>query len=234
MRGRELILAIVLLGCRQADNSPRRTDSASSTPVAGGAWYDKTRMLDVNGDGRPDTVRLRAVGHRADSLAITLSFLSGTQELYKTEWTSAYELVDPPLPENPPAATLDSFVRHRLDRVLADVKLMPFDTIDVAKPWDRSSDCGPDPSGNLLPCIAEAMQEELAHVDWSRVPDSAVENEQARIRKRPFDTAEVLAIAADMKARRSPNVVISYGYETTMVLAWSERKHRFYVEESCC
>jgi hypothetical protein len=215
-----------------------RTGSDSVLPVVirvPNLWYEKTRLLDVNGDGRPDTVRLRALGHRADSLAITLSFLSGRDELYKTEWYSGYELVDPPLPKNPPTAVLDSFVRHRLDRVLADIELSPFDTTSLNKPWDKTTQCAGDPGAGLLSCIiGEAMQEETAHVDWSKVPATAAIARLDSTHALPFDTAEVIAIGTEMNARRLPNVTISYGYETTMILAWSERKHRFYVVESCC
>ncbi len=125
----------------------------------------------------PDTVRLRAVGHSADSLLIELTFRSGGTVHWREDWASDYELVvAPPLAD---AAARDSFVRGRLQRALASVEVEPFDPAAYATMAD------------------------------------------------PVDSALV---------RRPPReqVSFSYGFETTVVLAWDPAAATLRRLHACC
>jgi len=91
-------------------------------------------VQDLTGDGAPDTLALRAFGHRGDSLNIAFTITSRGAEVFRESWTSSYELIDPPLPPNPPLATVDSYIRGQLKAEFGHVHIEPFDTSAFSKP----------------------------------------------------------------------------------------------------
>jgi len=114
---------------------------------------------------------MTAYGRRGDSLLIVLVFLVNGREAYRFTWPSAYELVDPDLPDTM-QATVDAYIRDRLRYVLARISIEPLD--------------------------AASLRE--THLS------SAVRS------LRPLPAHEV---------------VFSYGYESTLFLAWDSRTKRF-------
>ena len=127
-----LLAAVVAVGCSTSDTTreaPRdsaiaRTPAADSVDSARAiletAWYERTRMLDLTGDGQPDSARLVAAGQRPDSLRISLVFVVAGTEKYRETWGSSYEL------QHLDSARLRSTrlagtLRARLDSVLASV-----------------------------------------------------------------------------------------------------------------
>lgn len=87
----------------------------------------------------PDTVRLQALGRAADSLRIALTFRSGGAERWREEWGSEYELMVPTPPTE--AAAREEYLRKRLERALASVRVEPFDSSDyvtMADPIDSA------------------------------------------------------------------------------------------------
>jgi len=60
------------------------------------AWFSETRTIDLDGDGRPDTVKIIAVGPSSDRLHVTLSLLVSGKESWQEQWNSDYMLIDPP------------------------------------------------------------------------------------------------------------------------------------------
>src|SRR5690606_26466752 len=102
-------------------------------------WLTRDRILDFTGDGIADTVRLTAVGSAVDSLRISLAFLSGGVERWRTEWGSEYELVIPAAPVEEAARA--EHLPERLHRIMASIQVEPFNRIDyvtMAQPVDSA------------------------------------------------------------------------------------------------
>ena len=121
------MLGLAAMAAGACDDARRAPSSASPASAAAdpAVWHTRERTLDFTGDGKPDTVRLRALGRSPDSLRIELTFRSGGAVRWREEWASDYELaVAPPLADE---AARASFVRGRLDRALASVEVEPFD-----------------------------------------------------------------------------------------------------------
>lgn len=219
--------AVVGGACRDRDQVPAlETVNARDT-----LWYARARALDATADGKPDTLWLRAHGRRGDSLDIALTMVSAGREILREEWASDYMLVDPPFIRPAPQAVVDSFVRARLDSTLARVSLVPVARLDFRAEWPPVfADCTGDPRD----CIAYALREERAAVDWTKLSQDSARAARLRIETDPFDTAAVLAIADDIRRNAGHYLSLSYGYETSLSYAWSPRAQRFYKVFECC
>lgn len=145
---RQLRLGVVMLatmtgiGCSTAETArDTMRDSAApfgaaaapsdSASMAGaGAWYDRTRMLDLTGDGQPDSARLVAEGRQTDSLRITLTLSVAGAVKHRERWGSSYELalLDSADRESSRVAGM---LRARLDSVLASVVVERLDAPGV-------------------------------------------------------------------------------------------------------
>ena len=99
---------------------------AQSTSGTQRLWYSAERKLDLDGDAILDRVSLTAVGTRSDSLKIFLRLLVGPTVAWNEEWTSEYNLVDPP--EFTSTSERDSYIRDAFDRTLETVEREPFDS----------------------------------------------------------------------------------------------------------
>lgn len=136
-----LLAAAIGIGCSAQETASDARDSAvarepatapvDSTPgAAGGAWYDRTRMLDLTGDGQPDSARLVATGSRTDSLQITLTFVVAGDVKHRESWGSSYELaLLDSLTRG--SARAEGILRARLDSVLASVVVERLDAPGV-------------------------------------------------------------------------------------------------------
>ncbi len=172
------------------------------------AWYHRTRVLDVTGDGRGETLDLQARGPSSDSSVVTFRVIVDGAVAFTETWSSEYELVDPP-PEAATAAGRDSLVRAALDGTLARVRVNPVDTTNWTGPWTaKGDDCMGDPRD----CLAVAFRQRGA----------------------ALDTAAVLRIAGEMRRPGAVQFTLSYGYETTMHLVWSPSARQVFVIHSCC
>jgi hypothetical protein len=128
-----VLAMIATLGCspgETTDQPPRDTTRESAAAGAPSPWYHRTRALDLTGDGEADSIRVEALGVRADSLAITLSFVVDGEEKHRERWGSSYELtlVDSAA-RVPPRA--DVALRAQLDSVLASVVVQRLDAPGV-------------------------------------------------------------------------------------------------------
>ena len=118
-----------LTGCPRSESPAADTTTSaagdSTARVASAAWYERTRTLDLTGDGIADSIRLEARGVRTDSLRIALRLLVDGAEAHREEWGSSYELalVDSAIRTGPQA---DSVLRARLDSVLGSVRVQRF------------------------------------------------------------------------------------------------------------
>jgi hypothetical protein len=172
-------LAMTVQGCQPADDPPRGARAESPAATAPAPWYRRTRMLDLTGDGRADSIHLEAVGARPDSLRVTLSLVVDGEEKHRETWGSSYELalLDTAARRSP---DLDAVLRAKLDSVLASVVMERLDA----------------PGVRLM--------------------------------------AEDSATIAGVDPRPTHRVSFSYGYETTVRLAWDGPRLRFVRLWSCC
>ncbi len=189
-------------GCvrgRVADHrSSPPTEHASTTLSVAGVdenqgpplWYKHVLQRDVTGDGRAESLVLRAYGTRGDSLQILFTIMSGGDEVFRTTWQSESELVDPPLPSTPSRAALDSFMRVRLDAFFNRLDISSVDTSAIGN-GSKPSDC-------------------------------------------PNNAADCRAIVDDIRRNTKYQLTFSYGYESIITIAWSERFHRFVEIAACC
>ena len=128
------LIAALTLGVTPGCSAPEPPNEPASSAtvaepeaeVASSSWYDRTRTLDLTGDGQADSVRLQATGGRPDSLRITLRLMVAGDEKHREEWGSSYELalVDSASRSGP---RVDTVLRARLDSVLASVVVQPLD-----------------------------------------------------------------------------------------------------------
>ncbi len=132
-----VLLVIAQSACQQRDGQSVQQQLAASAPSET-VRYRAVRVLDLTGDGRPDSVILTASGHRSDSLSVVLVFVVDSGEAYRHTWPSAYELVDPDLPDTT-QASVDRYVRGRLDQILQGVHTEPLDTTTLLELGDSSA-----------------------------------------------------------------------------------------------
>lgn len=209
----------------------RQQSSASTAQAPASSWYAQSRLLDATGDGQPDTVWLRANGHRGDSLDIALTVVAAGREVLRESWQSDYMLVDPPFDRPAARAVVDSFVRARLDSTLARVSLEPVANLQFRAQWPPVKvGCEED----ARDCIAGVLRDEGTTVDWGSLSSDSAIALRKRIDNAPFDTAAVIAIAEDIRRNTRNYVLFGYGYETSVAYAWSPRAQRFFMVFFCC
>ncbi len=110
-------------------------------------WYQRLVERDVTGDDRVDSLLLRAYGRASDSLEVVFTIRSDGHEIYRSTWESSDELLDvyphPPLPRNPPRATVDTILRTALDNFFTRLRVEPLDT-SLLENGKVPSDCPHD------------------------------------------------------------------------------------------
>src|SRR5256714_11383954 len=121
-----LVLVVALMACDERGAQPVHKPAARSAQPDT-VWYRAARVLDLTGDGRPDSIILTANGRRGDSLVVVLVFLVDGREAYRLTWPGGNELVDPPLPATT-QTSLDAYLPRRLRQILRGVRTEPPDT----------------------------------------------------------------------------------------------------------
>jgi hypothetical protein len=204
-----LVALSCVLACAESEPRPSTdaVSSSSSIREADSVWYHRVRLLDVTGDGRPDSLDLQARGRSSDSSVFTFRVIVDGKVAFTDSWSSAYELVDPP-PEAATPAGRDSLLRASLDTTLSRIRLRPIDPSDWSGPWSAAGD---DCLGDPRDCVALELR-----------------------RRGALDTAAVLRIATDMRRPDAVQFTLGYGYETTLNLAWSPSAQEVFVVYSCC
>ncbi|MGE5926497.1 MAG: hypothetical protein ACM357_04020 [Gemmatimonadota bacterium] len=128
---------LVFAAC--APDRPEKPPTTPDAPAADVVWFGRERTLDFTGDGQADTVELRATGRDPDSLRVALTFRADGEVRWREEWSSEYELVDPPPLAD--SAARARYVRSRFERALASVEVEPFDRVSyvtMANPVDST------------------------------------------------------------------------------------------------
>ena len=132
-----LVTVIAVVGAWACSSPEPAREAAIDSTAAGPAtddatapWYERTRTLDLTGDGEADSVRLVATGERTDSLRIALVFLVAGEEKHREQWGSSYELalVDSAVRRG---GRVDSALRAELDAVLASIEVERLGTSGV-------------------------------------------------------------------------------------------------------
>ena len=126
-----LIAVTIALGCSTSETTSdvsRDSASPSATAIEPAPWYRSTRVLDLTGDGRPDSVRLDAMGARPDSLDISLVLIVDGREAHQERWGSSYELT---MLDSAARTRVDGVLRARLDSVLESVTVQRLDAPGV-------------------------------------------------------------------------------------------------------
>ncbi len=213
------------------------TGQATHSPPV---WYRAQIARDLTGDGRPDTLVLEARGTRPDSLHAVFRIRSDGREVYRQDWSNEDEFEDFPFPEEPRARadSIARFARRRLEAFLSPNRFAPLDISQAKEPWEigEGHACQGDPRDCIawyLRFEAQVRKRLAAGRDSVPQPGNAYGAFVDSIEAAPFDTAHVRAIWADM--RHTPySFAMSYGYETTLVIAWSQLAKRFFVLFACC
>jgi hypothetical protein len=183
-----LALILLLSACRSqprvagdaVDSSAHRAqpDSDANLATVGAPWFREEREIDLTGDGRPDTIIVRADGPSSDRLLVTLSFRVDGAERWREQWHSDYMLIDPPeFPEGEPGRA--AYIRRGLRRTLEGVSVKPFDSANYGQ-------------------MADSV-------------DSTI------IRQPPRE-----------------QILLGYGYETTLAVAWDPVSKSFRHLWACC
>ena len=232
-----ILFGILILTFALALKSATAQAVGSARPV----WFRSQITQDLTGDGRPDTLVLEARGTQADSLSVVFQIRSAGRQIYYEEWNNEYDFVDLSFPTEPGARadSLSRLARHPLQSFLGPNRLIRLDTTAAKEPWPVAEprSCHGDPRD----CIAWYFRFEAqirGRVAAGR--DSLPEGGQPyrafldSIQAAPFDTARVRTIWADMRQHTPHSFVMSHGYETTKVIAWSRVERRFLVLFECC
>jgi hypothetical protein len=211
-------------GVSEKPETPRQIAvAASSSPASTQAapWFEDVRVIDLTGDGVPDTARLATLGQTVDSLEIVFTIQSSGMTVYRNSWERAYALSGAD-EEGGGAPRSDSALRAQLQAFLGRLEVKPLDRRELQQPWSGKTD---DCSEDFLNCIALELLNDSTRTAGFKAGRSLVPL---------FDTAAVYGIVADMLSNSVPVVTYSYGSESTARIAWSPVKHRFFTLWECC
>lgn len=209
MRLPSLLAGLALIGC--AEKVP------DTVP-----WFSAAREVDLTGDGKPDTLVLRALGPAADSLAVALIAVIDGDSIAIDQWASSYELVDPPDSVVASETARAAYLRSAFTTTLTRAQVRSFSDSTLDREWiPRSAGygCMDDPHE----CLMQELRRELRDSTWRG--DAAVA---------PFDTARARAIVSELRSSARAALRYSYGFESTVIKIWSPLSRRFYLLHACC
>lgn len=202
-------------------------------------WHRVQRVIDITGDGKPDTLSLTAFGTEPDTLHIVLQIHSAGRVVYTDRWVNTDEFIDYDSATVRDRRALARDVRRKLDSFFADSNFSQIredTTIGASSNTATGSDCGMP-----LECVASDLRFE--HATRARVrrglsptpsTSSAYYDFMERVERSPFDTALVRRIGAEWRTSRALSFTYSHGYETTQTIVWSGVARRFFRVYECC
>ena len=175
---------------------------------------------DFIGNGVIDTLRIESDGLPVDGGRIRLTISIAGEEVHQVGWGTLYELGLHDIPPDTPEEEKQLILRASLEEKLNDVSAAPFDRRWAQQPWTRPEpDCLYDPRN----CIALELLREAGDAEppWRNIT--------AR-----FDRAAVESIVQDMLENTAYQLSLLYGYESSVTLAWSHERERFFTLIACC
>lgn len=103
----------------------------------GTEWYRNSRPFNITGSNPRDSIVLRAVGRRADSLAVTMTFYVDGAVKHRQQWSSEDELYEADSLRSAPTR-LAAFLRTRFNDILKGVKREPINREQVRHMGDAA------------------------------------------------------------------------------------------------
>ena len=155
-----------------------------------------------------------------DSGIIRLTISIAGEEVYQVGWGTLYELGQHDIPPDTPEEEKQLILLASLETKLKDLSAVPFDRRWAQQPWTRpGDDCLYGPRN----CIAIELLREAGDAErpWRNIT--------AR-----FDRVAVESIAQDMLENTAYQLSFLIGYETSVTLAWSHERERFFTLAECC
>lgn len=195
-------------------------------------WYRAIDVRDLTGDGIPDTLILRATGHRVDSLQVTLDIRSQGRGLYHEAWLSNwYFQYDAPL-YRIDEQTKRSRVFHHLRAFFRPESFALLDTAGAGRPW-RPSEDDRDPRNSIA--FDFKYGRALDSLMRTHVPrDSAQSIARRDALTASLDSSYILRVWQDLARRRPMTFTFFSGGEYTRTIVWSPVVRRFVIVFSCC
>ena len=199
--------------------SPLRAQTSSDS-----IWFrSQFAQIDLTGDGRPDTLILRATGKRIDGLVVDLRIRSRGRLLFRDSWSSAsYFQYDAPL-DSIPDATKREKVLHHLREVLVASAFAPF---------APGGEPGPD-----IGTMSSYLALQIATDSLRRIGvggDSLLRTSHRVARQMTPDTALLQRAWSALVSRRPRTFTYFSGGESTQVIVWSAVLGRFVTVFACC
>lgn len=202
-------------------------------------WHRVQRVIDVTGDGKPDTLTLTAFGSQPDTLDVVLQIRSSGRVAFTDRWVNTDEFIDDDSTMVKDRRALARQVRREMDDFFDDRNFTPIrDDSTLRTDWKvgDASDCGP-----ALDCVAFFLRFERAKAariarGLPSVPDGpdAYGAFIDGVTRSPFDTALVRRIGSEWRGSRALSFTYSHGYETTKTIVWSAVARRFFTVFECC
>ena len=201
-------------------------------------WHQVVRAYHLTTDATPDTLSLQVWKNRpSDTLRVTLVIRGIGTELFRDSWIETYYGGEP----MDPSMTLERWLaamRATFDSFFDDSHFFTPSNYRPPENLVRGHDCSdPDPRG----CIAWYAAYDAVLARWKRLGRTPGKDVQSFYRAlyddidaEPVDAADVNATWQDILAHTPAVFSMSYGYEATIRIAWSTRKHAFVKLFECC
>ena len=203
------------------------------------SFYRVQRVLDVTGDGRPDTLALEAFGTKPYSLDFVFSIRSHGREIFHDAWNNRDQFTDYGPAELNDRVAVARVVRSGMATFFESKAFEPIALQDSIVNWTPTASAECD--GNALDCVTFYLRFEkdtAARVarGLPATPETGPPYGEfiKAIDASPFDTALVRHIRADWRTSKALTFTYSHGYETTRTIAWSGVAHRFFPVFECC
>ena len=191
-------------------------------------WFRRQfSTLDLTGDGRSDTLVLRATGGSVDRRLVVLTIRSAGHTVYRNTWSSAsYFQYDGPLDSIPEPTKHETVFRH-LREVLVTSAFGPFTPGDGR---GADNELPPDEMSHFL--ALQAAKDSLRRTGMRE--DSILRAAYPLAKHMKPDTA-ILARAWRALVHRRPRTFTYFsGGESTQTIVWSSVLGKFVTVFACC
>lgn len=229
----------VLLIAAVASLLPPVAAGQSKAVTPNRSFYHVRRIIDVTGDGRPDTLSLEAFGAKPDSLDFVLRIRAMGREVFRDEWNNADQFTDYEPSRLNDQVEIARLVRRGMATFFATKAFGPITDQEKLAQWTPSGDMGCE--GAMLDCLTFYLRFEkdtaarvARGLPATPAAGSAYSEFLEAIAASPFDTALVKRVGSEWRTSRALEFTYSHGYETTRTVVWSSALFRFVPIFECC